>query len=349
MIYIFLLFGIGILGLLKKRVRHKKTIDFIVLLIMTIIYGIRYNVGIDYLSYERIYINQNEWYHLEFLFDLTSKIFKFFNAPFWVYSTFLGFIIFYLLYLIGKDLDIGYEQIMLYFILTGQLFASFNLVRQTVSAVIVLFAFRYINYKNNLYKYVICVVIASFFHTTAIILIPLYFMRNYQLNLRRIVIFIILGLGLYYCDAVNYIMRLIQLIVPDKYIHYLGGVYDFNTNPGIGVLFYIVVVIILGLKIEKKESKYYPYIATYILGYSIFLFTLSSFIINRLLAYCYISLVPVLPYLVMKSRRKGDLLTLIYIGIVFVFMIMFAAMIFDIYGADTNNLMYKTVFNIPIF
>ncbi|MGE7614592.1 EpsG family protein [Paenibacillus sp. NPDC101420] len=341
MIYIFLLFGIGILSLIKKKIKQKIVIDTAIIVIMVIVYGIRYNVGRDYLSYEIIYKNEYGWYNYEFLYTLSTNFFKFLNAPFWVFNVFLGFIIFYLMYLISKDLNIGYEKIVLYFILTGQLFVSFNLVRQTIAAMIIMFAFRYIT-RKNIIKYAIGVIIASLFHTSAIIFIPLYFLKNINLNIRRVVTLVILGIMLYFFNIISLIN---YFFVPDKYMSLLGSILDYNPNPGIGALFYISIALILSLKTGQKDSDYYPFIITYILFNSLLLFTLSSFVVSRLTMYGHMAIVPVIPYLFIKLKIENNLFKIAYIIFLLAYFILFASTIIDIFSVDTNNLMYRTIFD----
>lgn len=343
MIYIILLTGICFLSLIRKKLEQKKIIDFIILIIMTLIYGVRYDVGIDYLAYASYYDDIYGIYgEREPLFELTMEVFRTLGMPFWAYSCFLGFLIFYLLYLISKDLDIGYDKIIILFILTGQLFVSFNLVRQTVAVILLMFAFRYIT-NSNFIRYTVFVCIATLFHSSAFIFLFLYFIKRVSWNMRYNFILIIIGAVLLLTNIMD---PLIVSLVPDKYIDYLGGRFDHKVEIGLGVLFYISVVILIGFHKINNQSKLFPFAIVYVLGYSIFLFTLNSFIIARLTRYCGFALIPVLAYVLCKPMRKGDALGLMNYGAIIVYVLIFIGSIVGIYGSDPNNLMYQTIFSL---
>ena len=76
-------------------------------------------------------------------------------------------------------------------------FFTFTYLRQMVGVGIAWFAIRYV-YKKELYKFIICVLVAASFHNSAIILFPLYFLPIKRFSQRSIIIImsICLVLGL---------------------------------------------------------------------------------------------------------------------------------------------------------
>lgn len=340
MFYLVLLTSILLLSLIKSRTERKSLIDIIIIVLMTVIYGIRYDVGIDYLNYETQYYDTTGFYgQREFLYEQIMQPFKFFNAPFWIFSLFVGFIIFFTLYRTAKNLNVNYDVIIIFFILTGMLFVSFNLVRQIIATVIILYAFTYIS-KNSFLKYCLFIILASLFHFSAIIFIPFYFITQLRFDMKIHLIFLGAGLFLYFTNIFN---RFGTFLVPDKYIHLLGGRFDYKLDIGLGVLFFIFIAIYISINKVGKMSPYFPYYYLYTLGYSLFLFSLNSFIMSRLNIYSQMGLIVVLTTLI-KPSQENKLYKFINIAIVINFLILFLMKIHNIYDLDSNNLLYNTVF-----
>ena len=105
-------------------------------------------------------------------------------------------IIYYLFYLSIKDYCINYTFGMILF-MGLMFFFTFTYLRQMVGVGFAWFAIRYV-YKKDLYKFIICVLVAASFHNSAIILFPLYFLPIKRFSQRSIIIImsICLVLGL---------------------------------------------------------------------------------------------------------------------------------------------------------
>lgn len=105
-------------------------------------------------------------------------------------------IIYYLFYLSIKDYCVNYTFGMILF-MSLMFFFTFTYLRQMVGVGFAWFAIRYV-YKKELYKFIICVLVAASFHNSAIILFPLYFLPIKRFSQRSIIIImsICLVLGL---------------------------------------------------------------------------------------------------------------------------------------------------------
>lgn len=341
MIYIFTLVITFLLSLIRGRIKEKNIIDSIILIYMIIIYGIRYDVGIDYFSYERQYYDTTGFYgQRELIYDLSMKIFRHFNAPYWVYTLFLGFVLYYVLYLVAKHLKLDYSKVIIYSIITGLMFVSFNLVRQSLAGAIVLFALRYIDI-HDFKKYSITIIVASLIHFSAIIFLPFYFFDKLKIHKKKWIYVLIIGITLYLTNAVNSIL---VYVLPSKYEHFIGGRFDYQINLGVGVLFFVFIAIYFALKSIKSEDEMYPYYSLYILGYTALLFTLNVFIMTRINLYSRMSLIYVLPDAIKKIRISGNMSRILDNLLFFGFLVIFIFSIYNMYQLDVNNLMYKTVF-----
>lgn len=73
------------------------------------------------------------------------------------------------------------------FLKVGNYYVSFNLIRQVLSASIVLMGSKYL-YERKMIKYFIFVLLASSLHTSALIMIPSYFLLNIKLKRKNFII-----------------------------------------------------------------------------------------------------------------------------------------------------------------
>ena len=155
---------------------------WIPVLLFTIIFGIRYGVGVDYFAYMDIYENWNigdlRWatddYGFAFICDLCTRLGLSLPIFFSIFS-FLQILFIYLAFR-ERKLVLAYSVLALFF--TGIGISGFNnIIRQAVSFCIFVYALTFIEKKQVIY-YFLCVLLATLFHLSAVILFPIYFLFN---------------------------------------------------------------------------------------------------------------------------------------------------------------------------
>lgn len=155
---------------------------WIPVLLFTIIFGIRYGVGVDYFTYMDIYENWNigdlRWatdeYGFAFICDLCTRLGLSLPIFFSIFS-FLQILFIYLAFR-ERKLVLAYSVLALFF--TGIGISGFNnIIRQAVSFCIFVYALTFIEKKQVIY-YFLCVLLATLFHLSAVILFPIYFLFN---------------------------------------------------------------------------------------------------------------------------------------------------------------------------
>lgn len=126
----------------------------------------------------------------------SNILISFITSNRYVFILLYTFIIYYLFYLSIKDYCVNYTFGMILF-MSLMFFFTFTYLRQMVGVGFAWFAIRYV-YKKELYKFIICVLVAASFHNSAIILFPLYFLPIKRFSQRSIIIImsICLVLGL---------------------------------------------------------------------------------------------------------------------------------------------------------
>lgn len=161
---------------------------FLTFLPMYLINATMTYVGTDYKEYYRYYtqLSPESTWHMDVAFETICKILKSFNLDFqMVYFVIclIGYVL--LLLCIRKYSEKYWQSYFWYFMFTYFFLLGMNLIRQFVAMMIVWYGISYIEEKKFM-KYLICVLIATSFHFTAIIMLPFYFIFNKKLKLSLI-------------------------------------------------------------------------------------------------------------------------------------------------------------------
>lgn len=151
-------------------------------ILLSLIFGLRNNVGVDYPVYKDIFENistnglRNALIQspVEWLFTLICYILKFFKLPYYYMFILMAFIpmTFYMLFIRQFPRQ---AFVVTYFLFAcGIVFWYFNILRQGIAFFILLYSTKYIIHRE-LPKYIFWVFIASGFHLSSFIFILFYF------------------------------------------------------------------------------------------------------------------------------------------------------------------------------
>src|SRR5690606_14028364 len=197
--YIIFLFVFIFFAYLYSSVADKKSrylILFIILILFLMIFGLRFDVGSDYYNYVLYYYDVV--YGLDYLPRFDYYFFYFFSRffseleygyfyVFLVYSIISILLLFYLLRCVGI------VAALYFFITFGYMFIGFDRIRQFLAIIIFLYAARDI-VNDRLFSYVLKIFIATFFHVSAIVLIPAYFLCRIKFSNISITLFFVVSL-----------------------------------------------------------------------------------------------------------------------------------------------------------
>jgi hypothetical protein len=126
-------------------------------------------------------------------------------------------------------------------------------MRQSISIMIFVFSIDYLVNKNTL-KYFACVLLASLFHYTALILIPIYFLAYYKNKISTPIGIIIITFYLslfFYRSYFSILINFAVLNFYEKYDYYQNAA---EVNSGLGFIYY-TLLFILTLYFEKFQTK----------------------------------------------------------------------------------------------
>lgn len=323
--------------------------------IFTIVFGLRYDVGVDYLNYLNIYqfldIDRFEPLFKWLVYVLSSN-----NIHYCFFFSILAFLQIYFFISAFKSEKYLYPALV-YVLFCGQYFLLWmNVIRQDLAACIFIFSLTYI-IQRKFYLYFIWCLVATCFHKSAILLLFLYpFLctgRDYFKN--RLISYIL------YFIALLFVFLQINLlsIFESELVNFVAfanlyeyAFMDFEDNFqardfGFSLLSSVFVDILI-IFYSKRLKDYYN-TKKFILCYNLYMFgtivnmlVLNSFLLARPFRYFrYFKLIAA-AYLLYYLFKNGNVSnTIIYLILIFLFLLMFLAIPF--YSPD-SKLLYNFVF-----
>lgn len=236
--------------------KHKALKMFIVLLPLTIVSALRYNVGWDYEHYVEAYsgyVSYGDIYFdeigfrgmIKFLANITED-------PTILFATFSVLIsLFFALCFkhYGKEKHV--LQYILLFFMTRYFFCSLNIIRQALAMSMVIYAFHFIlkeRNKKNYLKFIIFVLLAASLHKFALVFIPLSFIlwMDFKAMLTNIkAIFLI----------VTALVALTIYVVSSGYLAYFGTMFGNDGTMALSEFLICLIILVFGWIRYKELSK----------------------------------------------------------------------------------------------
>lgn len=210
----------------------------------------------------------------------------------------------------------------------GHFAYSLGIFRQMIAVNIILYAQKYIKEKN-LIKYILSIILAMGFHTTAIIMIPLYFLARIDLRKHFYKMFlaelVILLLG-------REIILVIVQIFP-MYAGYISSIYDIAGDGFLNLIMLNMVYIVYyytkrkKISLELNEKMFFSQI-----GIAILLQALATHmaIFGRIVIYYSFCLILVIPASI-DILFKGKNRQIVLVSVMFVLFVLF---VYRTYGNE---------------
>lgn len=254
---IFFLFGI-----IKNEIFKNKKSNFLIFLII-FLFVFSYQMGSDWLVYQDWYENifsKLSWRDIfaqnmdaERGYILLNLIF--FNLGF-SYELFMGTVLsvcsFIILKFIQKESK-NYYLAFYFFLINGFLVALLEpIARQLIAVTFFIIAIKYMK-ERKIYKYIFTIIIATQFHESAFLLLPLYFIKHIKFSIKK-VFFITLSSKI----LLDIFLIVIFFILP-KYGSYLKSERYMPKAGSIKmyiIYFYYVFIVFNVYKGSKKKGNY---------------------------------------------------------------------------------------------
>lgn len=245
-------------------------------IVLIVIAGFRYYVGVDYEAYREMYLGRDDTGYLKviepgwrFLYELLHAIGGTYNLWFIVISSLTIIPIAYGIKKMSPCVVLSWMFFIGSFLYTE----SFNACRQYV-AMAFLFAGTPFLLERQIVKFLVVICIAMLFHNSAIIgIVFLFLLRSYSTKIRLIVLMSTLILGEYFLRTfvVDWLTSFMSsftsvLNLQRSYSYDLYSHSDNLINTGVLKYVYNVLAIIVCLLSKKLDTRYTFFVNAFIMA-----------------------------------------------------------------------------------
>lgn len=330
-------------------VKPFKFLSFFVFLSLFLVSALRWKVGTDYYEYTKLFEIAPTYTYSEIISDkfpellystVTWVSMNLFNNPKVTFAIYSFLICYFFTKAISKYSS-NYTLSIILYILTMSYYNSFNGILQWTASGVIVLGYKHI-LQRNFKRYLVYIIIATMFHSTAIIMLPVYFIVNKEIfSINNLILCIIAGICFIFFNS--FVEVLLKLIQGTSYAHYsewfeTGGR---TANP----LRFLVAcvpslfsIILYSNKIVKKENQIKILTNLSILNSLCMLVATQNYIFARFSIYFDIYNVFLLPLLIEKIEKKeARILTFIMLVGYFIYMYL-------LLPVDSNLLPYRTIF-----
>lgn len=283
-----------------NRKRHFFVFSFMLLFIFL---ALRYNFGNDYMAYRDMYGYVHAGLYVYVPHDILYRLLNLYSPSFYALVAITSLIYIVAIYmLIKKNLPVRlYWMALLILLLNPYLFLiHLSAMRQTLAICFVVFAIQFA-VKRQPIPYILMILVATGFHKSAIIILPLYFFLTASKIKTRWLVMLIGGVfALVFTPALDIILRFAFRIFPQYEVYYkFGQSSGLRTALISGVLFLIVIC-----NINRLEGRAMVYGKLALIAVSISMFAVRVVMIARVGMYFDIFLIVALPSILEKMNLK---------------------------------------------
>lgn len=335
-IYFYSILIISLLDL--TDIPYKRQLFFLLILMGIVISGFRNMGGNDFIEYRDMY--QHPVDKIEIGYTWLNMFFNRLGISFHAFTFICSC---FCLTLLGLGIKEYSPYVLLSLCLyVGSYFLYYNMIamRQVLSLSIILYSIKYIQ-RNENYKFIVSIVFASLFHTSALVFLPAYFFFKYfKLTVLYIIIFLAVGLTISIFIGSEIIMGFLlghSSVIVEKMFTYLSES-DFAISRIIKI---VAILILILLFLNKLKDDFYflffsKMFVLYIFLYSIFY---QFGILMRIWSYFDISTVFIIPILI-KQIHNNFIRSIIFI----LFLVSAIISFQSIYTFDKGAMLKCTLF-----
>ncbi|KAA6350183.1 hypothetical protein EZS27_002449 [termite gut metagenome] len=320
--------------------RQKKLSQILFLYIFILFVGLRYDTGVDYLSYQNIFYEQYEVPEFGYNF-LNSNVYKLVHQ-FWVFTLFIAFIIIFILSKIFRYYNNYYYSFFLYLIMAGGYGFMVNGTRQAIASCFILCSITFI-FKRRILFFLFFLFLAFLFHRSSIIFLPFYWICNFPYQHKFCFFsFLFFFISALFYNYGNLFITLFNYTPYYKYVDLLDQFREIEAHSTrLGFLFINIIGVII-LYRSKILIKQTPQLIPLLWVYYFFLIFRNLLIelpvFNRITICFDYSMYIIIPYYINSYIKYHNKLILYFIFSIFLSILFFKAV-----SNETFNLKYKSV------
>lgn len=267
--------------------------------LFSLIIGLRYDVGVDYLNYLELYkygANFDKKEYIEPVYLFFNEIFKSLNLHYSSIFIFSSFLIITFIYAGSRGFYFILPQIIYFIFTTGFIFHSMNIIRFSIGFSIFYFALSYIN-KKKIFNYMLLSILAVGFHKSFILTLPMYFILRYDLfQNKKIQYLLIITSNIVGQYLIGYLLDYTSVVMAKiGYQNYLSNadlyIRDIEiAKKGYGLLNLATLIIVIciihysdKLKSNFNKNGFIIYYNLFIIGQLLFPIVSGNIIFERLI------------------------------------------------------------------
>lgn len=324
----------------KNKETKDKLFLIITFFVLFILVGTRaMNVGNDTLSYLDLFkkssifkmsiLDSNTYYEKGYLIFNVLLSYISSSSRFFMFA--MSLIFNYAVFKFIKDNSKNYLLSVLMYINLLFFYQSMTMMRQFLAlSIVLLFSFKYVKEKN-LVKFLISIIVASLFHSTALIAVFIY--PIYYLNYNRKRVLIIIIASIFALLSLNQIYPLIASIL-NKETYYITMVGETKLANIISTLIYSIMYIFsLCIVKQDKRQKYGFYLYSLLFASTICFVSINMAVLSRVSQYYAILSIIALPNLINLNLKNNKTI----INMVIVLFMMLYSSIVMIYRPEWNS------------
>lgn len=331
-------------GIIKKKVRPQSIFLFFTFIVLFFLPAVRYGIGTDYFAtyvpmFNRISRGTNSFNEVGFTY-FVLKLSSFTSDYQWFFAITSFFTIGLTVLAMRKESQ-SLALSVFFYIMGGYYFYGFSGVRQALATAIFMYSIRYIR-ERKLIKFLICIFIATGVHAISIVYIPMYWLCNIGINLKKRVILLI-GLAIARPVVGTLIRRVIMMT---SYSWYIGSKFDINED-ALLLMLVNIGTLVLGLIFCNKDEGFYAkfYINMHTIATMLSMYTSYLVVGIRIVYLFYFANILSVPYFLFKVKeRSGKSNSTLIHAVVYSVYIIYT--IYTTYIIDSLNIIpYESVFS----
>lgn len=298
---------LSLISLLKSQKKYAQPLLIFNLILILLLNGTRDHVGTDYSNYVSLYnfISRGIRPNLELGYWAINYIFKDFENGY-RYVFFTSALITYslLFWVFKKEGTNPYSVIFL--VGFGFLFFTNNIIRQGIAISIFYYSIQYI-YKRKLYKYIIAIVITSLFHTSAFLLLPIYWIAKIKIKPTYwyLIIFFSLMLGILNIEASIFFKIASMFPKYNSLLHHFDTSSKIISTSNI-ILLVLSILVLSSYKYIETDKRSTVYLNLFLIGTSLSLIVFRSFYLMRFTFYFFYVAVILIPLILKRIPSKNN-------------------------------------------
>jgi len=288
----------------NPSINKKYPLYFFSFLLLFIFLALRYDFGNDYMAYlfmhEKINQGITAWGSNDILYFYLNR-----SVPnFFVFIVFTSLIYISVIFtLIKNNLKFNYYWLSILILLIDPrlLLVHSSAMRQTLAILIFIIAIKF-TFKRSFFMYSALIILATGFHSSAIILLPFYFfLTDKKINIRILMIFIVVFALFLYSPLYEPLMYQILEFFPINYINYFENYGNNSLRSTLIQSFYTLFTL---FNINKLNNKEIIFGKLYLLGTLISIIAIKLSMIVRIVMYFNIFSIIAIPLMFSKINSK---------------------------------------------